>query len=196
MQKSNQRIISMFLLALCGILVILVIQEPRAIVYPLSKAPTTPEAATELPLWYSPLDSPLPTPISIEPFDTIQTAISVTNELFPSISGFPEVIYSNSITSDQFPSFGLDEHNFGASPPPMSFALVYGNFDTTDFGVGNKVSFNQARYIGYVFDLNTRSVMIVSISGNGEKFHQILDQLTPMPAAETTIVTTSETPVP
>lgn len=126
---------------------------------------------TELPLWYSPLDSPLPPPISLEPFDAIQRAISVTNELFPSISGSPEVIFSNSITPDRFSDFGLDEYNFGTTPPPMSFALVHGNFDTTDFGIGNKVSFSSARYIGYVFDLSTRAVMIVSVSGNGEKFH-------------------------
>lgn len=184
------------LLALCGILTIVVLLESQPIVHRLSTAPITVATVTELPLWYSPLDSPLPPPISLEPFDAIQRAISVTNELFPSISGSSEVIYSNSITPDRFSDFGLDEYNFGANSPPMSFALVHGNFDTTDFGIGNKVSFSSARYIGYVFDLSTRAVMIVSVSGNGEKFHQILAQLTPEPAMQPTIVPANETLAP
>lgn len=197
MKISKQRISGIVLLTLCSILTILVVQDSQTFVHRLSTVSITVEPTiTEYPSWYSPLDSPLPTPISIEPFDTVQKAISVTNELFPSISGSPEVIYSNSIKTEQFSRFGLDEYNFGASPPPMSFALVYGNFDTTNFGVGNKVSFSQARYIGYVFDLNTHAVMIVSISGNGEKFDQILAQLTPMPTTEATSITANETLAP
>jgi hypothetical protein len=78
----------------------------------------------------------------------------------------------------------------------MSFALVHGNFDTTDFGIGNKVSFSSARYIGYVFESQHPCCNDCFCFWQWRKISSDSGAIDPEPAMQPTIVPANETLAP
>lgn len=142
----------------------------------------------------SPLATPdpfAPTPV---PFDPYEKALEITSVLFPSITGTPEVLYSDSVTSADFPLLGLSQRNFNGGEPPLAYVLIRGDFDVSDFKGGMGSGIDRARYIAYVFDMRAMAVTTTAISVDGVAFAGILGELgiTPVPATEIAPLPTEE----
>jgi len=143
-----------------------------------------------------PLTSPLATPDPNAPtpvlIDLYEKALEITSELFPSITGTPEVLYADTVTSADFPLLGLSQRNFNGGEPPLAYVLVEGDFDVSGFKGG--MGIDRAKYIAYLFDMRAMAVTTTAISVDGVAFAGILGELgiTPVPATETAPLPTEE----
>lgn len=107
--------------------------------------------------------------------EIVNSALAYTEKNLPSRGISPTVVLTRTITLKEFPDYGFGQVHFGGEEPPMFLVLLQGDFDTSNFGIGNKVSFNRASYVAYVFDLDTNSLVHISLSVDGKKFEKLLN---------------------
>ena len=135
----------------------------------------------------SPLATPpsSPTPGSGPEKSVPELMLEYTQQRFPSKSGSPQVILTRSITFSEYPEFGLGHFNPGGQEPPLELVLVKGDFDTSNYGVGQKVGFSSVNYIVYVYDLQHKSITHITVTEHPEQISALL-QLAgePVPTAE------------
>jgi hypothetical protein len=121
----------------------------------------------------SPLQSPLPTP-SHEVTPT-EAALEYVRQFLPSKSGQPQILLTRSIRFKDYPELGLGKFTPAAgSDPPLELVLLKGNFDTSNYGVTQKVPFKQASYVVIVYDLEHKAITNVTVSVNGDELKNLL----------------------
>lgn len=137
--------------------------------------PATETNATQMAL-QSPLPTPTreltPTPQQVTP---TQAALEYQRQFLPSKSGQPQVLFTRSIRFKDYPDLGLG--TFVPAPgsdPQLELVLLKGDFDTSNYGVTQKVSFERAAYVVVVYDLEHKAITNVTVSVYGDEIKPLL----------------------
>jgi Tol biopolymer transport system component len=125
-------------------------------------------------IWDS-IQSPLPTPVTEQQFDALQTAMNAAHRYLSenSQNDEPHVILHRKIELKEFPELGFGEVTLG-SEPPMELIVLKGNFDANKLGLGAALQFDGARYLVLVFDLDSRSAIVTRLSASEEEMAPLL----------------------
>lgn len=140
--------------------------------------------------------SPLPTSVSISilptPSDTtaVQAALTYQEQFLPNRSENSQVMFTRLIRFKDFSDLGLGAFVPSAgSDPQLQVVLLKGNFDTSNYGITQKVPFTQAAYLVVVYDLDQKAIANVTLSVNGDEIRPLLEMagekpLTPAPTPQ------------
>ena len=120
----------------------------------------------------SPL-SPLPTPThEVTP---VEAALEYARQFLPSKSGQPQVLFTRSIQFKDYPDLGLGKFvPAQGNDPQLTLVLLRGDFDTSNYGVTQKVPFKQASFAVVVYDLDHKAITNVTVSVNGDELRPLL----------------------
>jgi len=137
--------------------------------------------------------SPLPTASSVSvlptPSDTtaVQAVLAYQAQFLPDSNETSKVVFTRLIRFKDFADLGLGTFvpSVG-SDPQLQIVLLKGNFDTSNYGITQKVPFKQAAYLVVVYDLEQKAIANVTVSVNGDEIKPLLEMagekpLTPTP---------------
>lgn len=126
--------------------------------------------------------SPLPTPALVSILPTpegptaVQAAITYQEEFLPNRSENSQVVFTRQLRFKDFASLGLGAFVPAAgSDPQLEIVLLKGDFDTSNYGITQKVPFTQAAYIVIVYDLEQKAIANVTVSVYGDEIKPLLE---------------------
>lgn len=174
---SRRAILAIFI---CGLMTWLVFEfsfknTGDVVITRTSQAPSPLLTPTEAKVVWDNVQSPLPTPVSEQQFDALQTAVNAA-QLFLSENSRedePRIILHRKVELREFPELGFGEVTLG-SEPPMELIVLEGDFDASKLGLGTTLNLDRARYLVLVFDLNSRSAIVTRLSASAEEMAPLL----------------------
>jgi len=127
------------------------------------------------------LQSPLPAPTrgltpTLRQVTPIEAALEYQRQFLPSKSGQPQVLLTRSVRFKDYPELGLG--TFVPAPgsdPQLELVLLKGSFDTSNYGVTQRVPFKQAAYVVVVYDLEHKAITNVTLSVYGDDIKPLLE---------------------
>lgn len=137
------------------------------------------------------LQSPLPTPTrgltpTPQQVTPIEAALEYQRQFLPSKSGQPQVLLTRPVRFKDYPDLGLG--TFVPAPgsdPQLELVLLKGDFDTSKYGVTQKVPFEQAAYVVVVYDLEHKAITNVTVSVYGDEIKSLLGMVGEKPLPPT-----------
>lgn len=141
----------------------------------VSQVPSPLLTPAEVKVIWDKIQSPLPTPVSGQQFDALQTAVNAAHLYLSGNSreNEPRIILRRKIELREFPELGFGEVTLG-SEPPMELIVLEGDFDAGKLGLGTTLNLDRARYLVLVFDLNSRSAIVTRLSASEEEMAPLL----------------------
>ncbi len=165
---------------ICGLMIWLVFEYSfkntgDIVTITVSQAPSPLLTPTEAEAIWDSIQSPLPTLVSEQQFDALQTAMSAAHLYLSedSQNDEPHVILQRKVQLKEFPELGFGEVTLG-SEPPMELIVLEGDFDANKLGLGTTLQLDRARYLVLVFDLNSRSAIVTRLSASEEEMAPLL----------------------
>lgn len=165
---------------ICGLVIWLVLESPLRntgdiVTTTVSQAPSPLLTPTEAEVIWDSIQSPLSTPVSEQQFDALQTAVNAAHLYLSenSQNDEPHVILHRKVELKEFPELGFGEVTL-SSEPPMELIVLEGNFDANKLGLGTTLHLDRARYLVLVFDLNSRSAIVMRLSASEEEMAPLL----------------------
>jgi len=124
-------------------------------------------------VFLSPLPTPLPTPADTT---AIQAALTYQEQFLPNRSGSSPVVFTRRIRFKDFSALGLGTFAPATgSDPQLEIVLLKGDFDTSNYGITQKVPFTQAAYLVIVYDLDQKAIANVTVSVYGDEIRPLLE---------------------
>jgi hypothetical protein len=116
--------------------------------------------------------------LSASPAEVGAYAVDYTSAHYPPLSGVPQPILVRSVAAAALPAIGLAKIGFAGEEPPLTLAIVHGDFDLRS-GVRTRLDpatwHWRVGYIAYVFDLDAGVPTLMQTSQNGGDFRQALN---------------------
>lgn len=105
-----------------------------------------------------------------------QVALDLTRRKGTIRSGTPQVLLVRSVIAAELPMLSLGGTNFGAREALLALVILKGDFDVNNIGIGMPAAVpgQSAKYIGYLFDLESGTPSSTFTSSNEDHFIQIL----------------------
>ena len=115
--------------------------------------------------------------------DIEDAALKYTYARFQVLSEDVIIRLSRPVTKQELPLLGLPKIDFGGEDPPLALVVLMGNFDVRNL---RRMNVNDApwrvKFIAYVFDLKAGLPTLTSVSADGSRFRDLLnDPSLPMP---------------
>ena len=102
--------------------------------------------------------------------DVQKAALDYTQSRFR-VVGTPKILLTRSIAKEELPKLGLSEIGFGGKVPPLALVILEGKFEVQIRGMDTP---EQAKYLFYVFDLNTGAPTLIEGSRQGIDYEDLI----------------------
>lgn len=127
------------------------------------------------------LISPLPAAVKDPTFNVRAAAITAIQLYFSGENKEFQILLQRRVTSSELSALGVTQVN-SLQEPPLELVLLQGEFDTNSMGRG--ALGQPAKYLVFVFNLDTRTITSMSALIKGDTIQPLLDlaaQVTPIP---------------
>lgn len=115
--------------------------------------------------------------------DVEDAALKYTYARFQVLSANVIIRLSRPVTKQELPFLGFPKIDFGGEDPPLALVVLKGEFDVRNL---RRMNVNdtpwRVKFIAYVFDLKAGLPTLTSVSADGSRFRDLLnDPSLPMP---------------